>query len=196
MYNFDLELSKDHKVICGVDEVGRGPLAGPVYSCALIFSSVEIEGINDSKKLSEKKREYLFDKINKNNISYKIGISSVEEIEEMNILNASLLSMKRAVENLEITPDLILIDGNIAPKFASDVNVKTIVKGDSTSYSISCASIVAKVMRDRFMKNMHLEFPVYRFDKNKGYGTKEHIDAIKKYGSCKIHRMSFLKNII
>lgn len=196
MYDFDLELSKDHKIVCGVDEVGRGPLAGPVYSCALIFSYVEIEGINDSKKLSEKKREYLFDKINKNNISYKIGISSVEEIEEMNILNASLLSMKRAVENLEITPDLILVDGNIAPKFAFDVNVKTIVKGDSTSYSISCASIVAKVMRDRFMKNMHLEFPVYRFDKNKGYGTKDHIDAIKKYGPCKIHRMSFLKNII
>ncbi len=183
-------------MICGVDEVGRGTLAGPVYSCALIFSPVEIEDINDSKKLSEKKREYLFDEINKNNISYKIGISSVEEIEEMNILNASLLSMKRAVEDLKVTPDLILVDGNISPKFTFDVNVKTIVKGDSISYSISCASIVAKVMRDRFMKNMHLKFPVYRFDKNKGYGTKEHINAIRKYGPCEIHRMSFLRNII
>ena len=167
-----------------------------MYSCALVFSYIEIKDVNDSKKLSEKKREYIFNELNRNSITYKIGVSSVEEIEEMNILNASLLSMKRAIEDLPITPDLILIDGNTSPKFSCEANIKTIIKGDSTSYSISCASIVAKVMRDRFMKGMHLRFPFYRFDKNKGYGTKEHIDAIKKYGPCEIHRMSFLENII
>ena len=196
LYKFDLELSGKYDIICGVDEVGRGPLAGPVYASAVIFKAIEIDGINDSKKLTPKKREKLFNKIVENQFKYSIGISTVEEIEELNILKASHLAMKRAVETLEIVPDLILVDGNSSPSFPNDYNVKNIVKGDNVSYSIACASIMAKVTRDKFMIDISNQFPEYGFDKNKGYGTKSHIESIKKNGPCKIHRKLFLRNII
>ena len=196
LYKFDLELSGKYDIICGVDEVGRGPLAGPVYASAVIFKAIEIDGINDSKKLTPKKRENLFNKIVENQFKYSIGISTVEEIEELNILKASHLAMKRAVETLEIVPDLILVDGNSSPSFPNDYNVKNIVKGDNVSYSIACASIMAKVTRDKFMIDISNQFPEYGFDKNKGYGTKSHIESIKKNGPCKIHRKLFLRNII
>ena len=196
LYKFDLELSKKYDIICGVDEVGRGPLAGPVYASAVIFRAIEIDGINDSKKLTPKKRENLFNKIIENQFKYSIGVSTVEEIEELNILKATHLAMKRAVEALEFIPDLILIDGNSLPSFPNDYNVKNIVKGDNVSYSIACASIMAKVTRDKFMIDISEQFPEYGFDKNKGYGTKSHIESIKKNGPCKIHRKLFLRNII
>lgn len=196
LYKFDLELSKKYDIICGVDEVGRGPLAGPVYASAVIFKAIEIDGINDSKKLTPKKRENLFNKIVENQFKYSIGISTVEEIEKLNILKASHLAMKRAVEALKIVPDLILVDGNLSPSFPNDYNVKNIVKGDNISYSIACASIMAKVTRDKFMIDISNQFPEYGFDKNKGYGTKSHIESIKKNGPCKIHRKLFLRNII
>ena len=196
LYKFDLELSKKYDIICGVDEVGRGPLAGPVYASAVIFKAIEIDGINDSKKLTPKKRENLFNKIVENQFKYSIGISSVEEIEELNILKASHLAMKRAVEAFKVVPDLILIDGNSSPLFSNNYNVQNIVKGDNVSYSIACASIIAKVTRDKFMIDISKQFPEYGFDKNKGYGTKSHIESIKKNGPCKIHRKLFLRNII
>ena len=196
LYEFDLELSKKYSVICGVDEVGRGPLAGPVYASAVIFKNIEINGINDSKKLTPKKREYLFNKIEENQFKYAIGSSTVDEIESLNILKASHLAMRRAVDTLGIVPDLILVDGNSSPSFSNDCNVKNIIKGDNISYSIACASIIAKVTRDKFMCNISNKFPEYGFNKNKGYGTKSHIEAIKKYGPCEIHRNLFLRNII
>ena len=193
LYDFDTDVGNS-KVLCGIDEVGRGPLAGPVYAVAFIFPNFEIDGVNDSKKLSPKKRELIFEDMISKNVNYSIGSSSVEEIDDLNILNATHLAMKRAVENLNITPDLILVDGKFAPNF--DIETKSIIKGDSISYSIASASIIAKVLRDRLMIEMHEKFPGYHFNKNKGYGTKVHIEALKEIGPCKIHRKSFLKNII
>ena len=167
-----------------------------MYASAVVFKKVKIDGVNDSKKLTPKRREILFNEIIENHFEYSISSATVEEIEKLNILRASHLAMKRAVENLKITPDLVLIDGNSIPEFESNYNVKSIVKGDSISYSIACASIVAKVTRDRLMCEFSKKFPVYAFDKNKGYGTKFHIESIKKNGPCDIHRISFLKNII
>ena len=163
--------------ICGVDEAGRGPLAGPVCAAAVILpENTVIEGVNDSKKLSEKKREALFD-----------------VIEEMNILNATMLAMKRAVEGLEPRADYAMIDGNRMPPLS--IEGECIVKGDAKSMSIACASILAKVSRDRLLYEYDKEFPQYLFAKHKGYGTKAHIEAILKYGPCKYHRPSFLKKI-
>lgn len=193
LYDFDINIKKS-KVLCGIDEVGRGPLAGPVYSVAFIFPNFEIDGVNDSKKLSSKKREIIFEKMIKNNANYAIGSASVEEIDNINILQATHLAMKRAVENLNVVPDLILVDGKFAPDFG--IETKNIVKGDSISYSIASASIIAKVLRDRLMIQMHERFPDYDFYKNKGYGTKNHINALKKFGPCEIHRKSFLKKIL
>ncbi len=180
--------------MCGVDEVGRGPLAGPVYASAVIFPSFEIEQVNDSKKLSSKKRENIFKILQNNNIIYSIGISSVEEIDKINILNATKLAMTRAIENLSLKPDLILVDGKFTPNFG--IKCKNIIKGDSISYSIACASIIAKVLRDKFMCNLHDEFSQYDFINNKGYGTYKHINAIKKFGPCIYHRKSFLTKIL
>ena len=183
--------------MCGVDEVGRGPLAGPVYAAAFIFPNFEfeIEQVNDSKKLSPKKREFIFEILQNNNITYSIGFSTVEEIDKFNILNATKLAMKRAIENLNLKPDLILVDGNFIPDFGN-IKCQNIIKGDSISYSIACASIIAKVLRDKFMCNLHDKFPDYDFINNKGYGTRKHIDIIKKIGPCIYHRKTFLKKIM
>ena len=195
LYKFDLEyINQGVKKLCGIDEVGRGPLAGPVYAVAFLFNESEINGVNDSKKLTPKKRELLFQEIEKNNLKYGLGISSVEEIDNINILNATKLAMKRALSNLKIIPDLVLVDGNFSPDFG--IKSIPIVKGDSKSYSISCASIVAKVLRDKFMADIDEKFPNYGFKQNKGYGTKFHIESIKKFGPCEIHRKSFLGKIL
>ena len=187
--------AKGYKAVCGVDEAGRGPLAGPVCAAAVILpENTIIEGVNDSKKLSEKKREALFDVIKEQALSYSIAFASVEEIEEMNILNATMLAMKRAVEGLDVKADYAMIDGNRLPNL--DIDSEFIIKGDAKSMSIACASILAKVSRDRLLYKYAEEFPEYSFDKHKGYGTKLHVEALKKYGPCKYHRLSFLTKIL
>ena len=188
-------ISKGYKAVCGVDEAGRGPLAGPVCAAAVILpENTIIEGVNDSKKLSEKKREALFDVIKEQALSYSIAFASVEEIEEINILNATMLAMKRAVEGLDVKADYAMIDGNRLPDLSIDSEF--IIKGDAKSMSIACASILAKVSRDRLLYKYAEEYPEYLFDKHKGYGTKAHVEAIKKYGLCPYHRLSFLKKIL
>lgn len=185
---------KGYKYICGVDEAGRGPLAGPVCAAAVILpDNTIIEGVNDSKKLSEKKREALFDVIIEKAEAYSIAFATVAEIEEYNILNATMLAMKRAVEGLEIKADYAMIDGNKMPSL--DIDGETIVKGDAKSMSVACASILAKVTRDRLLYEYAKEYPQYLFEKHKGYGTKAHIEAILEYGPCSYHRPSFLKKI-
>lgn len=188
-------VSKGYKAVCGVDEAGRGPLAGPVCAAAVILpENTIIEGVNDSKKLSEKKREALFDVIKEQALSYSIAFASVEEIEEINILNATMLAMKRAVEGLDVKADYAMIDGNRLPDLSIDSEF--IIKGDAKSMSVACASILAKVSRDRLLYKYAEEYPEYLFDKHKGYGTKAHVEAIKKYGPCPYHRLSFLKKIL
>lgn len=189
-------IEQGFKVVCGVDEAGRGPLAGPVCAAAVILPlGVEIEGLDDSKKLSEKKREALFDEIISKALAYGIAFSNVEEIEEVNILGATYIAMCRAVEKLTVKPDYVLIDGNRYPPMLN-VKGETVIKGDSKSMSVAAASILAKVTRDRLMTEFAKEYPEYEFEKHKGYGTKVHIEAIKKYGVTKIHRPSFLKKLI
>ena len=187
--------SKGYKAVCGVDEAGRGPLAGPVCAAAVILpENTIIDGVNDSKKLSEKKREALFDVIKSSARSYCIAYATVEEIESMNILNATMLAMKRAVEGLDVKADYAMIDGNRLPDLKIDSEF--IIKGDAKSMSIAAASILAKVSRDRLLCEYAKEYPEYQFDKHKGYGTKAHIEALKKYGPTPIHRKSFIKNLI
>lgn len=181
--------------ICGVDEAGRGPLAGPVCAAAVILPRNHIiEDVNDSKKMSEKKREILFDVIKNQALSYSIAFATVEEIENLNILEATMLAMKRAVKGLNITPDFVMVDGNKCPEI--DIKCESIVKGDANSMSIAAASILAKVSRDRLCYEYAKQYPQYSFDKHKGYGTKLHIEMIRKYGPCPIHRKSFLKKIL
>lgn len=193
-YEQNAEL-KGYKAICGVDEAGRGPLAGPVCAAAVILPPYTvIDGVNDSKKLSEKKREALFDVIKETAVSYCVAYASVEEIESINILNATMLAMKRAVEGLDVKADYAMIDGNKMPPL--DIDGETIIKGDAKSMSIACASILAKVSRDRILYEYAMEYPQYQFDKHKGYGTAVHREAILKYGPCPYHRMSFLKKIL
>lgn len=188
-------ISSGYKAVCGVDEAGRGPLAGPVCAAAVILPpNTIIDGVNDSKKLSEKKREKLFDVIKEKSLSYSIAFATIDEIEEMNILNATLLAMKRAIEGLNIKADYAMIDGNRLPKL--EIPAEYIIKGDAKSMSIACASILAKVSRDRLCYKYAEEYPQYGFDKHKGYGTKLHREAIIEYGPCPYHRMSFLKKII
>lgn len=182
------------QAVCGVDEAGRGPLAGPVYAAAVILPlDHAIEGINDSKKLSEKKRELLFEQITEQAEAFGIACASVEEIEEYNILNATYLAMKRAVGELEKKADFALIDGNRLPPLS--IPAKAVVKGDSLSASIAAASILAKVSRDRFMLQMAELYPQYQFEKHKGYGTALHMQLIRDYGASPIHRRSFLKKL-
>ena len=197
MPDFSIETqvkSNGFKLVCGVDEAGRGPLAGPVCAAAVILNE-EIEGLNDSKKLSEKKREALFVEIIEKALSYSIAFASVEEIEEHNISNATYLAMNRAIDGLNIKADFALIDGNRVPAGIS-VPCETVVKGDAKSCSIAAASILAKVTRDRLMLEEDKKYPEYNFKKHKGYGTKEHTDAILKYGMSPIHRPSFLKKLL
>ena len=184
------------KLICGVDEAGRGPLAGPVCAAAVILpEGIEIEGLNDSKKLSEKKREQLFDIITEKAIAYCVAYGTLEEIEEKNILQATFLAMNRAIEGLETKADFALIDGNKIPA-GIKIPAAAIVKGDAKSMSIAAASILAKVSRDRLLMEYDKQYPQYQFAKHKGYGTKLHTDLIKEFGPCEIHRLSFLKNIL
>ena len=179
-------------VVCGLDEAGRGPLAGPVYAGAVILPDGYIpEGLNDSKKLSEKKRDLLFEQITENALDWGFGTASPEEIDEINILNASMLAMKRAVESLSITPEFLLVDGNIARGF--DQKALPVIKGDAKSPSIAAASIIAKVLRDREGLEMDRLYPEYGFAAHKGYPTKAHFEAIEKNGVLPIHRKSFLK---
>jgi ribonuclease HII len=187
--------SKKVKYLAGVDEAGRGPLAGPVVVAAVIFEKdISIKGVNDSKQLTENQREDLYDKIISKALTYSISVIDHDIIDEVNILNATLLGMQKAVDGLTIKPDLILVDGNKV--FRSDVTVIPIIKGDSKSFSIAAASILAKVTRDRLMKNLSEKYPDYLWEQNKGYPTKKHRDVIMKIGPSPLHRKSFLKNIL
>ena len=182
------------KYICGVDEAGRGPLAGPVFAAAVILpEDYEIEGINDSKKLSEKKRDKLYDEIIEHALAYSVQSCDNKIIDEINILAATMLAMKRAVESLEIKPDIVYVDGNRLPDL--EVPAEYIIKGDATSASIAAASILAKVSRDRFMYEMDKKYPEYCFEQHKGYPTKLHYEKIREFGSCEIHRLTFLKKM-
>lgn len=183
------------KYIAGVDEVGRGPLAGSVYAAAVILNpDIYILGVKDSKKLSPKKREILSDEIKAKALSYSIGFATVDEIDNLNILNATKLAMERAINSLKIKPEYILIDALKLKKIC--IPQISIIKGDDLSASIGAASIIAKVKRDEYMRNIASLYPEYMFDKNKGYGTKDHINAIKKFGLCPIHRKAFVKNFV
>ena len=180
------------KIVCGIDEAGRGPLAGPVCAAAVILpEGCIIEGVNDSKKLTEKKRERLFDVIKETALAYSIATADEKEIDEINILQATYLAMKRAFDGLSIKPEMALVDGNRDPGLG--VPTRTIIKGDANSMSIAAASILAKVTRDRFMLEMDEKYPEYQFAKHKGYGTKLHYEMLDKYGASEIHRMSFLR---
>lgn len=191
-YEIENKYYKEGLVVAGTDEAGRGPLAGPVFAAAVILPrGLVIEGLDDSKKISEKKREMLFDIICEKALSYGIASSSVEEIDEMNILNASQLAMRRACDMLSPTPDMILVDGNISRGFT--VKTRTVVKGDSISMSIAAASILAKVSRDRLCLELDKMYPEYSFAVHKGYSTKLHMELVRKYGPCPAHRKTFLK---
>lgn len=196
-YEFEkAALNSGFNAVCGVDEAGRGPLAGPVCAAAVILApDTVIEGLDDSKKLSEKKRERLFDVITEKAISFSVAFGTLEEIESLNILEATFLAMNRAIDGLSVKPDFALIDGNRAPKNIK-IPCETVIKGDSKSMSVAAASVLAKVTRDRLMLRYDIKYPRYDFKKHKGYGTKEHTELIKKYGPCEIHRLSFLKNIL
>ncbi|MCH5354036.1 MAG: ribonuclease HII [Acutalibacter sp.] len=184
-----------YPLVCGIDEAGRGPLAGPVYAAAVILPmDCEIEGLNDSKKVSEKKREQLFDVILEKAIAYGIGSASAEEIDEINILQATFLAMERAVAALQQPADWALVDGNRMPPLP--IPGETVVKGDAQCASIAAASILAKVSRDRVLRELDQQYPQYGFAKHKGYGTKAHYEAIKQFGLLPEHRKTFLKNLL
>lgn len=184
--------AQGYQVICGVDEAGRGPLAGPVCAAAVILPKhLEIPGLTDSKKLTDKKRRELFPLIQEQAVAYGIGLASQEEIDEINILQATFLAMERALSQLNVRPDMVLIDGNRERDFG--VPVQTVIKGDSLSANIAAASILAKVTRDNLMMELALQYPQYGFEIHKGYGTKAHYEALRQYGASPIHRRSFLK---
>ena len=189
---WEIEDSLGLQVICGVDEAGRGPLAGPVCAAAVILPKhLRIPGLNDSKKLTDKKRRELFPIIQEQDIAYGIGLASESEIDEINILQATFLAMRRALDQLSVRPEIALIDGNRETDFG--LPVKTVVKGDSLSANIAAASILAKVTRDNLMVELAEKYPEYGFEIHKGYGTKAHYEALRTYGPCPIHRRSFLK---
>lgn len=192
---FESELRNEgRQYICGVDEAGRGPLAGPVYAAAVILpADLIIEGLNDSKKLSEKKREALFDVICEKSVSYSIAFADEKEIDEYNILQATYLAMRRAVEGLDVPADYVLVDGNRMPPLR--VQGETIIKGDAVCQSIAAASILAKVSRDRLLLEMDKKYPEYAFAQHKGYGTKLHYEKLREFGPSPIHRLTFLKKM-
>ena len=192
-YTFEKEMKdRGYNFVCGVDEAGRGPLCGSVVAAAVILpEGLYIEGLNDSKKLTEKKREKLFDIIKEEAIAYCIASASVEEIDELNILEADLLAMRRAIDGLSVKADFAIIDGNIARDF--QIPAGAIVKGDATSMSIAAASVLAKVARDRICADLDRDYPEYGIAKHKGYGTKAHMDALRKYGPSPIHRKKFIR---
>jgi len=185
---------KGYRLIAGVDEAGRGPLAGPVVAASVVFDErIEIDGINDSKKLTSKEREQLEKEIKQKALAYSIFVVDVDEINKLNILRSSLFAMEQSILQLEFKPDLILVDGNY--KLNLSIENRPIVKGDSKCFSIAAASILAKTYRDRLMIELSEKFPEYKFHKNKGYPTREHIEAILKFGPCEIHRKKFLRKI-
>jgi len=196
MNSFDRSYRKDNiKLIAGTDEAGRGPLAGPVVAASVIFpEKVRINGVRDSKILSEVQREKLYPKILQKAMAWSVAVVSHGEIDRINILQASLLAMSISINRLNVKPDLIFVDGNKV--FRSPIPALSIVDGDAKSFSIAAASIIAKVTRDRIMKRLSAKFPVYNWESNKGYGTKEHVEAIKNYGPCVLHRKSFLTKIL
>lgn len=182
--------------VCGIDEAGRGPLAGPVVAAAVILApGTQLPGVNDSKKLTEKKREELFDYVRENAVAYGIGTADEREIDEINILQATYLAMTRAVQNLNVKADYALIDGNRIPP-QLDIPAEYVIKGDGKVLSIAAASILAKVTRDRYMREMAKQYPEYGFEKHKGYGTKAHYQAIAEHGICPLHRRTFLKKVL
>lgn len=188
--------AKGYKAVCGVDEAGRGPLAGPVCAAAVILpADCPLPGLNDSKKLSEKKREQLFPIIKEKAIAYSVAFATVEEIEEHNILNATFMAMCRAVEGLQIPADYAIIDGNAVPR-GMQIPCQTVVSGDAKVMSVAAASILAKVTRDHLLLEMDKQYPQYAFAQHKGYGTKLHIEKLRELGPSPVHRMSFLKNIL
>ncbi len=192
-YTLEHEIQdKGYTLVCGVDEAGRGPLCGPVVAAAVILpDGLYIEGLNDSKKLTEKKREKLFEIIKSEAVSYGIAYATAAEIDELNILNAALLAMRRAIEMLDPKPDFVLVDGNQTRGFT--IPAKAVVKGDAKSMSIAAASVLAKVARDRICLELDREYPQYEIAKHKGYGTKAHMDALRKYGPSPIHRKKFIR---
>ena len=193
MWQFEEELfAQGYKLVCGVDEAGRGPLAGPVCAAAVILPpNLEIPGLDDSKKLSDKRRRELFPIIKEQAVAYGIGLASHEEIDEINILQATFLAMERAIAKLQVKPEYALIDGNRTKDFG--LPVKTVVKGDSLSANIAAASVLAKVTRDLLMEEAALEYPCYGFEIHKGYGTRAHYEALREKGASPIHRATFLK---
>ena len=195
MPDYSIEQSlheKGYKMVCGIDEAGRGPLCGPVYAAACILpDGLYIEGLNDSKKLTEKKREKLFDEIMEKAIACSVAQASVEEINRLNILEATLLAMRRAIEGLSVAPSFALIDGNVDRDFP--LPARAVVHGDALSPSIAAASILAKVTRDRMCIDLDAEYPMYGIAKNKGYGSKQHMDALRQYGPAPIHRTKFIR---
>ena len=192
----ELYTQKELKAIAGIDEAGRGPLAGPVVvACCIMPRNSMIEGVNDSKKVSEKKREKLYDLITDEAIAYGVGIIDQKEIDRINILNATKEGLTMAVKELNPKPDLIIVDA-LSKIDTEGIPYKSIIKGDAKCYSIACASIIAKVTRDRIMRQWDEVYPQYGFIKHKGYGTAAHISAIKEYGLCPLHRLSFVKNIV
>ena len=196
MLEYEKELySKGYEYICGIDEAGRGPLCGPVVAAAVILKKGDkIEGVNDSKKLSEKKREQLFEEIKERAVAYSVGIVDEKTIDEINILEATRLAMKKAVEGLRVEAEYALVDAE--KKVPIDIPYTPIIKGDALSESIAAASIIAKVTRDRIVVELDKQYPEYNFAKNKGYGTKQHTDSIKEYGLCPAHRRSFCKKFV
>ncbi len=192
----DIYTSQKINYICGIDEAGRGPLAGPVVVASVIMPRDSmIEGVNDSKKVSEKKREKLYEEIIENAISYSVGIIDQKEIDRVNILNATKAGLTESIKGLEVKPEMILVDA-LTGIDTCGIPYQSIIKGDAKSYSIAAASIIAKVTRDRIMRQWHEVYPEYNFIQHKGYGTAAHIAAIKEYGLCPLHRLSFVKNII
>lgn len=196
LFEFDVEYRKNGiELLAGVDEAGRGPLAGPVYAAAVILpDDAYIQGLNDSKKLTEKRREELFEVITEKALAYAVAAVDEKRIDEINILNATFEAMNKAVEMLNVQPDYVLIDGNRINGMT--IPHETVVKGDAKSASIAAASILAKVSRDRFITEMSKKYPQYGFENHKGYGTAAHNEAILKYGPCEIHRRTFLKKLL